>query len=362
MDEIDVWADVVGQPSAVMQLRAAAAHPVHAYLFVGPRGSGKRAAAGAFAAELLARSSNADTADERDRHRRLALAEQHPDLVVIEPEGTQFRGGSGPAQVDTEGARFQREAYRSPVECTRKVVVAVDFHTANPTAIGSLLKTLEEPPDTAVLVLLEEQVPPDQVTVASRCQRVDFVPVAPGVIRDRLVAEGIDIERAAEAATLAAGDLGRARLLATDERLHLRVQAWRDVPTRLDGRGATVADLVSELRAMIDDAQEPLDVHQAVEVAEMAERIERYGERGSGARELDALHRRQRRALRLAELRLGLATLAAVYRDELAAAARPAPYLVALDAIHDAAEALIRNPNEELLLQALLLRLPSLTR
>ncbi|MBK5222167.1 MAG: DNA polymerase III subunit delta', partial [Acidimicrobiia bacterium] len=51
---IDVWADVVGQEAAVAQLQGAVVAPVHAYLFVGPQGSGRRAAARAFAAELLA--------------------------------------------------------------------------------------------------------------------------------------------------------------------------------------------------------------------------------------------------------------------------------------------------------------------
>lgn len=356
----DPWAPVVGQPDAVAQLRAAVASPVHAYLFVGPAGSGKRAALRAFAGELLLAA--ADPAGDPDplRIRSLAAAEQHPDLVVIDPEGTQFRGGKVPSGGETEASRFQREAYRSPVEGSRKVVAATSFETANPPAVGALLKTLEEPPASAVLVLLAEHIPPEQVTVASRCQRVEFRPVPEPVIAERLVTEGIEPAVAAEAASLANGDVSRAHLLATDDRLQLRVEAWAAVPRRLDGRGATVAALVDDLRAMIDDAQTPLDSRQRQEVAEVADQIERYGQRGSGARELDALHRRQRRALRTAELRMGLATLARAYRDHLATVADPEPLLAAEAAIQDVAEELIRNPNEELMLQALLLRLPPL--
>ena len=58
--DIDVWADVVGQPHAIAQLTAAAAHPVHSYLLVGPSGSGKRGAAKAFAALLLSAGSDGD--------------------------------------------------------------------------------------------------------------------------------------------------------------------------------------------------------------------------------------------------------------------------------------------------------------
>lgn len=356
--DVDAWSGIVGQERAVALLRKAAARPVHAYLFVGPPGSGKRAALRAFAAELLTGAAQPDDPDP-DRHRRLALAEQHPDLVVIEPEGTQFRGGRI-ASGDGEGARFLREASRSPVECRRKVVAAVGFDTANPAAVGSLLKTIEEPPETAVLVLLAESVPPEQVTIASRCVRVDFVAVPVEAVCERLVAEGVGPAKAAEAAALAGGDVDRARLLAADERLQLRIEAWRAVPTLLDGTGAKVANLVADLRAMIDDASAPLVARQQVEAEELAEQIERYGQRGSGAKELEAAHRRQSRALRADELRLGLATLARTYRDELAVSSRPGPALDALRAIQGASESLIRNPNEELLLQGLFLRLPPL--
>jgi hypothetical protein len=66
------------------------------------------------------------------------------------------------------------------------------------------------------------------------------------------------------------------------------------------------------------------------------------------------------RLLREDELRLGLATLAARYRDRLVDAADPEPYIAALGRLNAAAEALIRNPNEALLLEALFLELPPL--
>ena len=71
------WATIIGQPEAVETLRYAAVDPVHAYLFLGPRGSGKRRAARSFAAAILASDDMADP----DRHVRLALDGIHPDLV-----------------------------------------------------------------------------------------------------------------------------------------------------------------------------------------------------------------------------------------------------------------------------------------
>jgi DNA polymerase-3 subunit delta' len=357
---IDVWADVVGQHAAVEQLRAALTNPLHAYLFVGPSGSGKRAAMRAFAAELLA----AGVADpvEADRHRHLALGEHHPDLAVIEAEGAFFRGGRLKDSGDSEAVRLVREAFRSPLEADRKVVVAVGFHTANDAAVGSLLKTLEEPPDRTILVLLADSVPDEQSAIASRCARIDFPPLAPDELGRVLVAEGVDPARASEVVALAGGDLARARVLATDDRLAGRVAAWREVPLRLDGTGARASDLVADLRAMIDDAMAPLRAVHAAEAERFAADVERYGLKGvAGQRsELERRHKRVERRFRTDELRLGLGNLAAVYRDEVAVSARPEPALAALAAIQATVEALVVNPNEELALQALFLNLPAL--
>ena len=86
---LDPWRDVVGQRGAVRRLAAAVDAPVHAYLLVGPPGSGKQSVARAFAAALLSVGSADDAA--RERHIRLALAGQHPDLRLVEPEGNTFR-------------------------------------------------------------------------------------------------------------------------------------------------------------------------------------------------------------------------------------------------------------------------------
>ena len=133
-----------------------------------------------------------------------------------------------------------------------------------------------------------------------------------------------------------------------------------EIPSRLDGTGHRVAALVDEIRAGIDDAAAPLAEAQAREVAEVNERIERYGQRGSGVRDLEARHRRAQRRLRTDELRLGFEELADRYRSELASTADPAALVEGLQALQRAIEALIRNPSEELLLQSLLLQLPRL--
>ena len=358
--DLDPWRDVVDQRAAIRQLEAAARSPVHAYLLLGPPGSGKRALARGFATELLAPPDA--TGEDRARHVRLALADQHPDLRVVEPEGTTFRKG--------EAEQIVRNATLAPVEGGRKVVVALGCESMEDEAAGYLLKIVEEPPASTVFVLLAAEVVPELVTIASRCVRVELHPLATEAIAERLVVEGVDAERAGVAASAASGDMERARTLATDERLALRHQAWRAVPGRLDGTGHRAAEVVAELQAMIGDALVPLQRRQAEEAAAIAERIEQFGLRGAGKRETEARHRREVRRFRTAELRFGLATLAAAYRDALVAAAEPADpgarrapsparLAEALALIDDAGLALPRYPNETLLLQALMAPLPT---
>ena len=349
----DAWSDVVGQDSAVALLRGAAGpEVVHAWLFLGPRGSSKRAAARAFAGDLLAQEAEAaGDAEGASRARALARAGQHPDLIVVERVG---------ASILAEQANdIVTEASRSAIEGQRKVLVLDEFHLVAPNVGPKLLKTIEEPPPGRFFVVLAEEITPDLVTIASRCIRVDFSPVRAEVLAARLEAEGIAPDRAAEAASFAGGDLERARLLATDERLALRLAAWRGLPGRIDGTGATAAAAIDELRAAIDDAEAPLKARQTAEAAEMAAKVERYGQRGSGAADLEKRLKREARRFRADELRMGLGSLAAGYRDHLVVAADPTAALGALAAVQAAAEALTFNPNEELLLLSLALKLPS---
>ncbi|HZA87760.1 MAG TPA: hypothetical protein VE466_12865, partial [Acidimicrobiales bacterium] len=101
------------------------------------------------------------------------------------------------------------------------------------------------------------------------------------------------------------------------------------------------------------------------ETAALEEQIERFGLRGAGKREVEARHKREVRRFRAAELRFGLATLAAAYRDALAAEGTDVAAASLVDAasrIDEAGVALARYPNETLLLQALMARLPPLPR
>lgn len=348
--DVDVWAGVVGQDHAASQLRAAAANPVHAYLLVGPMGSGKRSLAMAFAAALLGDDAAARGADV-DRARRLALDESHPDLHVFAPEGLAILVKDAEAIIKT--------ASRSPVEGTRKVLVLTEFEKVDQ-AGPVLLKTIEEPSSSTVFVILAEEVPPELVPIASRAVRIDVGAVPLDTMIEALVDAGATPDTAAAAAAASTGDLLRARLLVEDPSLDVRRDAWSTIPLRIDGTGATAAQLVDEVVAHIDLAQEPVDERQKTETAELAQQIEDLGLPRGALKDLETRHKRQVRRHRRIELRFGLAMMAATYRDRLVTVDDPAPLLDAIGRVGDAAEAIDRNPNELLLLQALVAGLPPL--
>ncbi len=344
---------VVGQERALAVLGTSLAEPVHAYLFVGPTGSGKREAARAFAAALVCPHGGCGScASCHD-----VLAGRHPDVVVVERQG---------ASISIEEARLVTNlAQRSPRQASRQVVILADFHLVDEAA-PALLKTVEEPPASTIFVILADALPPSLVTIASRCLQVEFRPLDDEILEGLLVAEGTDSAVAASAAAAAGGRIDRARLLANDPGFSERQQRWRVAPKRLDGTGATVAVLTEDLLSGADELVAVVKARQEAEFAALAEAAERAGERGvPGRQAIEERHRREQRRVRTDELRAGLGTLASAYRSQLRGG-EPAREISVLlgccQAIATAVELLERNPNETLLVQSLLLALDAARR
>ncbi|MFZ4519803.1 MAG: hypothetical protein ACOYOP_15550 [Microthrixaceae bacterium] len=351
VEPADLWAEVVGQERASGDLRAAADQPVHAYLLVGPEGSGKRAAARAFAADLLERAAGDDPAT-RARARHLVAAGRHPALFEVEREGASIRR--------QQAEEVVRLAGMSPPEGALQVLVLHDFHLVSD-AGPVLLKSLEEPHDQTVFLVLAEELPPELVTIASRCVTVEFTAVAEGAIRERLEAEGVEPEQAAAAAASAGGSLSRARLLAGDPEVLVRHGLWRSVPDRLDGSGATACALVDEVLDAVAGVQEPLRERQEAELEAVEALEEQLGERRAGDRTaLAARHKRELRRVLTDELRAGLATMVARYRSDVVAGADGAPerFATAAQLVQELLDGWAFNPNEAVQLRALFVRLP----
>lgn len=347
-----LFADLPGQDRAVRQLRAAAVRPVHAYLFLGPPGVGKRSAALSFAAALLAAEDDL-TIDAVETRRRV-LVGTHPDSRLVEREGASIS-----ANQLTEIIRL---SVRSPLEGSRKVLILDEFDLVAPAQVPMVLKTIEEPPASTIFILLAETLPAHFVTIASRCVRIEFAPLTDADIAGALVAGGTSAERAAEVTMAAGGRLDRARLLAGDDGFVARRAAWLAVPSRLDGSGAAVAVLVEELDLLVEPVLVPLRQRQLAEIEAQKLVAETTGERltKGDTKALEDKHKREIRRLRVDELRSGFTALTSLYRDRLVLGGPPhvlRDTMRAMEAVVKANEMLIRNPNETLLLQDLFLRL-----
>jgi DNA polymerase-3 subunit delta' len=292
---------------------------------VGARGTGVEQAARCFAAALVA-PGDARVAD-------LALRGVHPDVVEIDPPANQIRIEDAQTIID--------EAYRSPIEGARKVILVFDAERLNDTAANKLLKTLEEPPPTAVLVLVTAGADQLLATIRSRCQRVDFA------YRERV----------------------------PDARLVPVRDACIAAAATLDGTGASVAEQIDAIQEALREATAELEAAQAEETIRLEAELEAAGfadrTRRAQLRRLADRHRRTHRYFRTEAIVEGITALEAVYRDVLAPNSRPltsGPRLVldpracsrALDACRAARQALMEhNPNETLLLERLLLHLPA---
>jgi len=335
------------QPRARLALSAALHAPSHAYLFRGPRGAGKRAAARAFAAEILAAAAE----DPAEARRRAMLdPSPHPDLVWLAPGGAQHL-------VEEVRERVIRASAYRPFEGERRVFVVEAAEAMRDESQNALLKTLEEPPDFVHLILLSSEPAGLLETIVSRCQPVEFAPLPVEALEAAL--EG-DPDEVAAAARLSGGDLALARLLLTERGREIRAEAieldWKAMLKAAEGAGE---DAEATVREALEAEREAGAKRSAREVADQAKRA----------------GRRRRTEL----LDLGLRLTASWFRD-LAALAAGAPDVAynrdrlpelaeraadldpnrprrAAELVQDTRRRLDLNVSEELALEALLVRL-----
>ncbi|MGN6217518.1 MAG: ATP-binding protein [Solirubrobacterales bacterium] len=309
------------QKRAQVALNAAlAGEPSHAYLFRGPRGSGKRATARAFAAALIAAAS----ADPEDARRRALLdPSPHPDLVWLAPTGAQH-------MVEEVRERVIRAAAYRPFEGGKRVFVVEAAEAMRDESQNALLKTLEEPPEFVHLILISSEPEGLLETVASRCQTIDFAPL-PAEVLEAQLADGTKIalyggessrhpDEVAAAARLAAGDVERARLLLGPDGRELRAEVERCIAATLEGTcaGAPWKGLLDRAKVAGEDAEAA--AREALEEEAKAGMKRSAKEIGEGAK-------RAGRRRRTEVLALGL-ELTATYLRDLAALAAGAEEVV----------------------------------
>jgi len=213
---MDYFTEIIGQERALLALRKAlkTSKINHAYLFAGPVGVGKLTTARAFARAIIL---------ESDPQGEAYLKENaHPDFMLIEK--TENKTLIGIEQINRN---MEPWLALKPYRASRRVVIIKEAHLLSLPAANALLKTLEEPPGHAVIILVSSEQNLLE-TIISRCQLIRFSPVAELSIRDFLLSRGAEAERATHLARLGQGSIAAAVLLAEEEGLE---ELWNNAQT-----------------------------------------------------------------------------------------------------------------------------------
>jgi DNA polymerase III subunit delta' len=233
----------------------------HAYLFYGPGGAGKRAAARAMAAELLA----AGAPDPEGARARVASG-AHPDLTWVAPSGAHE------ILVSDIDVPVVSAASKTPFEAECRVFVIERADELGDEAANRMLKTLEEPAPFVHLILLSDRLAEVLPTIRSRCQLVRFDAPSVHDTAAGLEALGVKPETALACARLGLGDAERARELTGPEGEALRAAAEALARSALAGDAAQTRPWEGVLAAVRSGGE----ATRAVLVARAAEEVELY--------------------------------------------------------------------------------------
>ena len=185
---------LVGQDHIVRTLsNAIVSHRIaHAYLFVGPRGTGKTSSARLFAKCLNAAGGPSIIPDNDSDISQSIMNGSCMDVIEID--------GASNNSVD-QVRDLRDDCQYAPAQCTFKIYIIDEVHMLSTAAFNALLKTLEEPPSHVKFIFATTESHKVLPTIVSRCQRFEFRPIANNVIVEKLkmitASEGIKVESAA---------------------------------------------------------------------------------------------------------------------------------------------------------------------
>ncbi len=369
----DAFENILGQPEVRDFLRKSVVREsvTHAYLFTGPTGSNKTLAAFSLAQALLCpkgphgpRGGNCGSCDACGRVGR----RRHPDVRFYAPAGAN-------GYLIEQIREIMADTALAPIQAERKVYILDAVESLGTAAANAFLKTLEEPPEGVVLILLGRTRASVLPTIVSRCQVVPFrhIPVseAAGIVRQNT---GASLEQAAMAIAACGGSItGSIEFLRSpgNERLAFRSEVL-SIMERL--AAADAWDVVGYARRLLELSKAPLDEMRALQEAELAENADFLAR--SALRQVEARHKRQLTAKTREGLMQTTAIMASWLRDTLmvragtpelvvnrdareaigrvAAAADEARLAAALAAVRRCNQAIAYNVSPETCLDALL--------
>ena len=260
----DIFDGIFGQPRVREFLRAsiASGRVSHAYLFTGPAGSNKTAAAYAFAQAILCKDHGCRTCDDCRRIER----RKHPDVHFYTPEGAQ-------GYLIDQIREIVSGVSLAPIRATGKVYILDRVDLLGVSAANAFLKTLEEPVEGVTFILLGRTREAVLPTIVSRCQVVPFrhIPAreAAGILSQKT---GVTLEQARIAIEACNGSITRAMTFAKSaERAEFRARIMEVLSNLPLSDERDVLEYAAEL---IERAKAPLDnvrTQQSEELAESAD-------------------------------------------------------------------------------------------
>ena len=204
---MSVWDELVGQESAIEAVRRAAEPGsdamTHAWMIVGPAGSGRSTLAHAFAATLISEGD--------DEHAlKLVMAGTHPDVSILATDRVSI-------SID-EVRDLVTQSYYAPSTARYRIIVIEDADRMTERTSNVLLKALEEPPPRTVWILCAPSVQDVLPTIQSRVRTITLrTPSVEQVAELIHLRRGVDLDLATQAAREAQCHIGMAMRLATDE-------------------------------------------------------------------------------------------------------------------------------------------------
>ncbi len=206
---MDFWGELAGQDAVVETLKSAAdprnaSSLAHAWLLTGPPGSGRYNAALRFATELMRLPD--DNVSRETLHAQVSSG-AHPDVLLVRTQTNDL--------TVAQMREVVAAAYYMPSVASRKVIIIEDADRMNSHAANTILKALEEPPESTVWILCAPSESDLLPTIRSRCRAVRLITPDPAAAAQLLsLRDGVPAELAARAAKLAQGHIGMARTLA----------------------------------------------------------------------------------------------------------------------------------------------------
>ncbi|MFD8385168.1 DNA polymerase III subunit delta' [Streptomyces sp. NPDC059679] len=311
------------EPPASSEVPPAASKMTHAWLFTGPPGSGRAAAARAFAAALQCVSPDRALGGAPGcgfcDGCHTALIGTHADVEVVRTD--QLSIGV------KETRDLVRRAQLSPAGGRWQVIVLEDADRLTEGAGNVLLKAVEEPAPRTVWLLCAPSLEDVLPTIRSRCRLLTLRTPPVDAVADLLVRrDGIEPGLAASVARATQGHIDRAHRLATDERARARRASVLKLPLRVDDVGGCLKAAQELIDAASEDAKQVAEETDARETEELRAALGAAAgtggrlPRGTAGAMKELQDRQKRRATRTQRdsLDLALTDLAGFYRDVLA--------------------------------------------